>query len=166
MRIIPPSYADEELRTRTLPINDALETLVGAIIPTTNPTSTAIYKVLIALKAWASAQTSSMAMLGSLADSSLDLIASIVVLLGVRVAAQPALERRARLDRLADLGEDSRAVVHREPHVVRGDEVAADVQLLSRMSNSAMLVGRMAGATARRTPPSPALRLRAGAATR
>lgn len=45
---------------------------------------------LIGLKAWASLQTSSMAMLGSLADSTLDLIASIVVLFGVRIAAQPA----------------------------------------------------------------------------
>ena len=45
---------------------------------------------LIAMKGWASLQTSSMAMLGSLADSSLDLVASIVVLIGVRVAAQPA----------------------------------------------------------------------------
>ena len=46
--------------------------------------------LLIALKAWAALQTSSMAMLGSLADSGLDLIASIVVLLGIRVAALPA----------------------------------------------------------------------------
>jgi ferrous-iron efflux pump FieF len=46
--------------------------------------------ILIALKSWAAIQTSSMAMLGSLADSALDLIASLVVLLGVRVAAIPA----------------------------------------------------------------------------
>ena len=46
--------------------------------------------VLIALKAWAALQTSSMAMLGSLADSGLDLVASLVVLLGVRIAALPA----------------------------------------------------------------------------
>ena len=45
---------------------------------------------LIALKSYAAVQTSSMAMLGSLADSGLDLIASLVVLLGVRIAAQPA----------------------------------------------------------------------------
>ena len=45
---------------------------------------------LIGLKSWAAFQTSSMAMLGSLADSTLDLVASLVVLLGVRVAAQPA----------------------------------------------------------------------------
>jgi ferrous-iron efflux pump FieF len=46
--------------------------------------------ILIGLKVWAALQTSSMAMLGSLADSGLDLIASLVVLAGVRVAAQPA----------------------------------------------------------------------------
>ena len=46
--------------------------------------------LLIGLKTWASVETSSMAMLGSLADSGLDLLASLVVLLGVRVAAQPA----------------------------------------------------------------------------
>jgi len=46
--------------------------------------------VLIGLKAWAALETSSMAMLGSLADSSLDLVASLIVLLAVRVAAAPA----------------------------------------------------------------------------
>lgn len=45
---------------------------------------------LIGLKAWAALETSSMAMLGSLADSGLDLLASIVVLAGVRIAAVPA----------------------------------------------------------------------------
>ena len=52
--------------------------------------SVAVALVLIALKAWAALETSSMAMLGSLADSGLDLLASIVVLFGVRIAAQPA----------------------------------------------------------------------------
>jgi ferrous-iron efflux pump FieF len=45
---------------------------------------------LIGLKTWAAVHTSSTAMLGSLADSGLDLIASLVVLLGVRIAAVPA----------------------------------------------------------------------------
>ena len=45
---------------------------------------------LIALKAYAAAHTSSMAMLGSLADSGLDLVASLIILLGVRIAAAPA----------------------------------------------------------------------------
>ena len=45
---------------------------------------------LLVLKLWASAQTGSVAMLGSLADTGLDLIASLVTLWGVRLAAQPA----------------------------------------------------------------------------
>jgi ferrous-iron efflux pump FieF len=45
--------------------------------------------LLIGLKSWAAFETSSMAMLGSLADSGLDLLASLVVLLAVRIAAQP-----------------------------------------------------------------------------
>ena len=52
--------------------------------------SIAMALLLIGLKAWAALQTSSMAMLGSLADSGLDLLASIVVLAGVRIAAMPA----------------------------------------------------------------------------
>lgn len=52
--------------------------------------SIAMAVTLIALKSYAALQTGSMAMLGSLADSGLDLIASLVVLLGVRIAAQPA----------------------------------------------------------------------------
>ena len=46
--------------------------------------------VLVSLKTVASWQTGSVAMLGSLADSALDLLASIVTLLGVRFAAMPA----------------------------------------------------------------------------
>jgi ferrous-iron efflux pump FieF len=52
--------------------------------------SIAMAVILIALKSYAALQTSSMAMLGSLADSSLDLVASLIVLLAVRIAATPA----------------------------------------------------------------------------
>jgi len=45
---------------------------------------------LVGLKIWASWDTGSVAMLGSLADTALDLIASLVTLFGVRVAAMPA----------------------------------------------------------------------------
>ena len=45
---------------------------------------------LILLKSWASWETGSVAMLGSLADTALDLIASVVTFLGVRWAAMPA----------------------------------------------------------------------------
>jgi ferrous-iron efflux pump FieF len=47
---------------------------------------------LLGLKAYASAQTGSVAMLGSLADTAFDLVASLVTLWSVRVAAQPADE--------------------------------------------------------------------------
>jgi ferrous-iron efflux pump FieF len=52
--------------------------------------SIAMAIALVALKTYAAIETSSMAMVGSLADSSLDLVASLIVLLGVRVASQPA----------------------------------------------------------------------------
>jgi ferrous-iron efflux pump FieF len=45
---------------------------------------------LLGLKTWAAAGTGSVAMLGSLADTGLDLLASLVTLWGVRLAAQPA----------------------------------------------------------------------------
>jgi ferrous-iron efflux pump FieF len=45
---------------------------------------------LIGLKTYAAWATGSVAMLGSLADSGLDLLASLVTLYGVRLAAQPA----------------------------------------------------------------------------
>ena len=48
--------------------------------------------ILVLLKAWASWRTGSTAMLGSLADSALDLIASIATLTGVWIASQPADE--------------------------------------------------------------------------
>ncbi|MCJ8156260.1 cation diffusion facilitator family transporter [Sphingomonas sp. LaA6.9] len=45
---------------------------------------------LLALKSWAAWITGSVAMLGSLADTALDLVASLVTLFSVRYAAQPA----------------------------------------------------------------------------
>lgn len=52
--------------------------------------SIAMAVTLILLKSFAAYRTDSTAMLGSLADSGLDLVASLVLLLGVRIAAQPA----------------------------------------------------------------------------
>lgn len=51
--------------------------------------SVAVALILGTLKLWAVWRTGSVAMLGSLADTGLDLIASLVTLVGVRVAAQP-----------------------------------------------------------------------------
>ena len=52
--------------------------------------SVAVAVLLLGLKAWAAYTTGSMAMLGSLADTGLDVIASLVTLTGVRIAALPA----------------------------------------------------------------------------
>ncbi|WP_291168298.1 cation diffusion facilitator family transporter [Erythrobacter sp.] len=54
--------------------------------------SISVAVVLVALKTWASWRTGSTAMLGSLADSALDLIASLATLTGVWIASQPADE--------------------------------------------------------------------------
>jgi ferrous-iron efflux pump FieF len=52
--------------------------------------SVAVALVLLVAKAWAAYQTGSTAMLGSLADTALDVIASLTTLVGVRIAAMPA----------------------------------------------------------------------------
>lgn len=46
--------------------------------------------VLLAAKMWAAWQTDSTAMLGSLADTALDVVASLVALVGIHIAARPA----------------------------------------------------------------------------
>jgi len=51
--------------------------------------SVAVAAFLVALKGWAAWSTGSTAMLGSLADTALDLVASLAMLIGVWVAAQP-----------------------------------------------------------------------------
>src|SRR5438045_6559924 len=51
--------------------------------------SIAVASLLVALKAWAAWSTGSTVMLGSLADTALDLVASLATLTGVVVAAQP-----------------------------------------------------------------------------
>lgn len=52
--------------------------------------SVILASVLLCAKAWAAYATDSTAMLGSLADTALDVIASITTLVGVRIAAAPA----------------------------------------------------------------------------
>ena len=54
--------------------------------------SIAMALFLVALKSWASWDTGSVAMLGVLADTTLDFIASLITFLGVRWAAMPADE--------------------------------------------------------------------------
>src|SRR3954452_15367268 len=52
--------------------------------------SVTVALALLIAKAWAAYQTGSTAMLGSLADTALDVIASLTTLVGVRIAAMPA----------------------------------------------------------------------------
>lgn len=52
--------------------------------------SVSLALILLVAKAWAAYQTDSTAMLGSLADTALDVIASLTTLVGVRIAAVPA----------------------------------------------------------------------------
>ena len=52
--------------------------------------SVALATTLLIAKGWAAVETDSTAMLGSLADTALDLIASLATLAGVYIAAQPA----------------------------------------------------------------------------
>ena len=52
--------------------------------------SVVVATTLLGLKLWAAVSTGSVSMLGSLADTALDLVASLVTLLGVWVAARPA----------------------------------------------------------------------------
>src|SRR4051812_1822942 len=52
--------------------------------------SVSVATLLLALKAYAAWTTGSVAMLGSLADTGLDVVASLITLYGVRLAAMPA----------------------------------------------------------------------------
>ncbi len=52
--------------------------------------SVAVALVLLGAKTWAAVETDSTAMLGSLADTALDVLASLITLAGVRIAALPA----------------------------------------------------------------------------
>jgi ferrous-iron efflux pump FieF len=52
--------------------------------------SVSVAVILLGAKAWAAYTTNSTAMLGSLADTALDVIASLTTLAGVRIAAAPA----------------------------------------------------------------------------
>ena len=72
-----------------LPVSDALHER-ARLTRSAAFGSIAVALLLVGLKLWATWQTGSVAMLGSLADSSLDLIASMATLVGVWIAAMPA----------------------------------------------------------------------------
>lgn len=62
----------------------------GALTTRAALASVAVALTLLGLKSWAAWTTGSVAVLASLADTALDVIASLVTLFGVRVAAMPA----------------------------------------------------------------------------
>jgi ferrous-iron efflux pump FieF len=63
---------------------------MGTLTQRAATASVAMAAVLMVVKGYAAWHTGSIAMLGSLADTGLDLIASLMTLFGVRLAAQPA----------------------------------------------------------------------------
>ena len=68
----------------------ALDALRGKLSTRAALASVALALTLLIAKSWAAWATDSTAMLGSLADTVLDLVASLATLAGVRIAAQPA----------------------------------------------------------------------------
>jgi ferrous-iron efflux pump FieF len=72
--------------TRTVPVAPAEKGLLNRRAAFA---SIAVASLLFALKGWAVVSTGSLAMLGSLADTALDLVASLITLLGVWIAAIP-----------------------------------------------------------------------------
>lgn len=68
----------------------ALDALRGKLSTRAALASVALALTLLIAKSWAAWATDSTAMLGSLADTALDLVASLATLTGVRIAAQPA----------------------------------------------------------------------------
>ena len=71
-------------------MNDVTADTRAALTRSAAFASISVALLLVSLKLWASWRTGSTAMLGSLADSSLDLVASLVTLFGVWFASQPA----------------------------------------------------------------------------
>ena len=94
---------------------------------------------LLVLKAAAAFQTGSVAMLGSLADTALDLLASLVTLYGVRVAATPAdhdhrfghgkAEALAALFQVALITASAAAIGWRAIARLASDQPTTDVEL-------------------------------------
>jgi ferrous-iron efflux pump FieF len=93
---------------------------------------------LLALKGYAAVATGSVAMLGSLADTALDLLASLVTLAGVRIAAAPAdhdhrfghgkAEALAALAQVALIAVSASAILVRAVQRLFSGEVAAQAE--------------------------------------
>jgi len=84
--------------------------------------------VLLVLKAWAASATGSVAMLGSLADTGLDLLSSLVTLYAVWLAAQPADE-----DHRFGHGKAEAIAALMQTLVILGSAVAIAAQAIARL---------------------------------
>ncbi|CAN5440686.1 cation diffusion facilitator family transporter [soil metagenome] len=97
--------------------------------------SVSVALLLMGLKGYAAWRTDSMAMLGSLADTVLDLVASLVTLLGVRVAAAPADH-----DHRFGHGKAEALVALFQGAVIAASSVAIFVESVGRLSEDRMTV--------------------------
>jgi len=93
--------------------------------------SVSVACLLMAMKGYAAWATGSMAMLGSLADTVLDLIASLVTLIGVRVAALPAYH-----DHRFGHGKAEAIVALFQGIVIAGSSVAILIEAVTRLSHA------------------------------
>jgi ferrous-iron efflux pump FieF len=112
--------------------------------------SVAAAVLLAGLKVYALWQTGSIAMLGALADTALDLLASLVTLLGVRVAAQPAdihhrfghgkAESLAALFQVALISMTAMTMIVRSADRLRGGAAPTDAETGIAVSIFAIIV--------------------------
>ena len=112
--------------------------------------SVAVAIVLAGLKAYAVWRTGSIAMLGSLADTGLDLVASLVTLFAVRVAAVPAdhehrfghgkAEALAALFQVALISVAALTIIVRSVERLGGQSAPADIEYGVGVSIFAMLL--------------------------
>lgn len=112
--------------------------------------SVSVATFLMGIKAYAAWRTGSVAMLGSLADTGLDFVASVMTLFGVRLAAQPAdhnhrfghgkAEALAALFQVAIIAVSAFAIAVRAIERMINNEVTADAELGIGASVIAILV--------------------------
>ena len=93
--------------------------------------SVSVACLLMVLKGYAAWATGSMAMLGSLADTVLDLAASLVTLIGVRVAALPADH-----DHRFGHGKAEAIVALFQGIVIAGSSIAILIEAIGRLANA------------------------------
>lgn len=122
----------------------------GALTIRAAMASVATATLLMVIKGYAAWHTGSVAMLGSLADTGLDLVASLMTLFGVRLAAQPAdkdhrfghgkAEALVALFQVAVISVSSVAILGRAVDRLMSREPTADVEIGIGASIVAILI--------------------------